>query len=76
MRAPRCSPRMANPLALPKCGQGLMAIDDVLMDIAKPHFSEMETAPAGLPPSQKQQSGVSKVIQHGTQPETGKEREK
>ena len=46
------------------------------MDIAEPHFSEVKIVPAGLPPSREQWSRVSKVIQRGAQPQTGKEREK
>ena len=46
------------------------------MDLIEAHFSEVKIVPVGLPPSQEQWSRVSKVIQHGTQPQTGKEREK
>ena len=31
-------------------GQGFVAIDNVLMDLAEPHFSEMEVVPASLSP--------------------------
>ena len=60
----------------PYHGQGLTAINNVLTDLMEPHFSEVKIVPAGLPPCQEQQSRVSKVIQHGAQLQTGKEREK
>ena len=53
-----------------------MVIDNVLMDVTEPHFSEVKIVPAGLPPSREQRSRVSKVIQHGAQLQAGKEREK
>ena len=53
-----------------------MAIDNVLTDLVEPHFSEVKIVPVGLPPSQEQQSRISKVIQCGAQLQTGKEREK
>ena len=46
------------------------------MDLAEPHFSEVKMVPVGLHPSREQWSRVSKVIQHGAKPQTGKEREK
>ena len=68
----RSPPGVANPLALPRS----WAIDNVLTDLMEPHFSEVKILSAGLPPSQEQQSRVSKVIQHGAQRQTGKERAK
>ena len=35
----------------PDRGQGLVAIDNVLMDLAEPHFSEVKIVPVGLLPS-------------------------
>ena len=51
-----------------------MAIDNVLMDLAEPHFSEMKIVPASLPPSREQRSRVPKMIQHGTQPQAEKDK--
>ena len=70
----RSPPEVANPLALPRLWVG--AHSHVLTDVAEPHFSEVKIVPAGLPPSREQWSRVPKVIQHGTQPQAGKEREK
>ena len=51
-----------------------MAIDNVLMDVAEPHLSEVKIVPASLPPSQEQRSRVSKMIQHGAQPQAEKDK--
>ena len=44
-------------------GQRLMAIDNVLTDLAEPHFSEMEVVPASLSAHREQRSRVPKMIQ-------------
>ena len=50
-----------------------MAIDNVLTDLAEPHFSEMEVVPVSLSPLREQRSRVPKMIQRGTQPQTKKD---
>ena len=44
------------------------------MDLTEPHFSEMEVVPASLSPHQEQRSRVPKMIQHGTQSQTKKDK--
>ena len=54
----------------PIVGRGLQPSINVLMDLAEPHFSEMEVVPASLSPHREQRSRVPKMIQRGTQPQT------
>ena len=51
-----------------------MAINNVLMDLAEPHFSEMKVVPASLSPHQEQRSRVPKMIQCGAQLQTKKDK--
>ena len=54
--------------------QWLVTIKDILVDPAEPHFCKMKVVPASLSPHRKQRSGVPKMIQHGTQPQTKKKK--
>ena len=44
------------------------------MDLTEPHLSEMEVVPESLSPYREQRSRVPKMIQHGTQPQTKKDK--